>query len=120
MIINNKNKLEMEFENFDDLFKWNKNLMEDDWNDGQHLVIKAKNKGPGCEFATSLKVGEAGSDGSHKVSAEEKVKIKMSEWGGNEVECKIKNNGTVSYQWENNSLQVSHQNMFTNFYFVGV
>jgi hypothetical protein len=29
---------------FKDLFKFNKTLMEDDWNDGQHLVIKNKVK----------------------------------------------------------------------------
>ena len=30
-----------------DLFKWNKALMEDDWNDGQTYVLKTVNKGPG-------------------------------------------------------------------------
>ena len=28
-----------------DLFKWNKNLMEDDWNDGQAYVLKHTVKG---------------------------------------------------------------------------
>lgn len=27
-----------------DLFKWNKQLMEDDWNDGQAYVVKATTK----------------------------------------------------------------------------
>ena len=27
-----------------DLFKWNKQLMEDDWNDGQTYVLKTVNK----------------------------------------------------------------------------
>jgi len=34
----------MDLPAYRDLFKWNKNLMEDDWNDGQHIVIKNKAK----------------------------------------------------------------------------
>ena len=30
-----------------DLFKWNKQLMEDDWNDGQTYVLKTVHKGKG-------------------------------------------------------------------------
>ena len=30
---------------FRDLFKWNKQLMEDDWNDGQAYFLKTVNKG---------------------------------------------------------------------------
>ena len=33
--------------------------MEDDWNDGQHLTIKAKNKINNNEFAHTFKAGEA-------------------------------------------------------------
>lgn len=29
------------------MFDWNRNLMEDDWNDGQHMVVKMKNKSSG-------------------------------------------------------------------------
>ena len=96
----------MEFENFGDLFKWNRCLMEDDWNDGQHLTIKAKNKINNNEFAHTFKAGEA-KNGAHKLSVEEKCKMKFSEFGGNEMELKWKNNGSFSYEYENNGLQVS-------------
>jgi hypothetical protein len=57
------------FEDYGDLFKWNRCLMEDDWNDGQQYVLKIKNKGPSTEFATTFKAGQA-KDGKHKLSAE--------------------------------------------------
>lgn len=34
----------MKLENFGDLFKYNKELFEDDFNAGQKVVIKAKSK----------------------------------------------------------------------------
>ena len=33
--------------------------------------------------------------------------MKFSEFGGNEMEVKWKNNGSISYEYENNGLQVS-------------
>jgi len=81
--------------------------MEDDWNDGQKLVLKAKHKGEGSEFSTSMKIGEE-KDGKHKVAAEEKMKLKGSECGGWETEMKMKNNGSISYECESNYLQVSN------------
>jgi|DEB0MinimDraft_12_1074336.scaffolds.fasta_scaffold06633_6 hypothetical protein len=93
-----------EFEDYSDLFKWNRCLMEDDWNDGKQYVLKIKNKGPqGTEFATSFKVGEE-KDGKHKLAAEEKLKFKHPECGGMEWEVKLKNDGSCSWELENNSL----------------
>jgi hypothetical protein len=40
-----------------DLFKWNKGLMEDDWNDGQAYVVKTVNKSKDCvSICLSIKV----------------------------------------------------------------
>lgn len=35
----------MKLENFGDLFKYNKELLDDDYNAGQALVVKTKSKG---------------------------------------------------------------------------
>lgn len=35
----------LKLENFGDLFKYSKELLEDDYNHGQSLVLKTKNKG---------------------------------------------------------------------------
>jgi len=84
------------------MFDWNRGLMEDDWNDGQQYVFKMKNKSAsGQEFGTTLKVGEAKS-GAHKVAFEEKMKCKVSEFGGWETECKFKSSGDVDYKMEMN------------------
>jgi len=96
----------MEFEDYGDLFNWNKCLMEDDWNDGQLLTMKLKNKAKNHENAVTFKVAEA-KDGKHKLAAEDKMKFKMSELGGIETEVKVKNNGSMSYEFESNCLQVS-------------
>ena len=36
------------FVEYKDMFKWNKGLMEDDWNDGQAYVVKTAHKGGDC------------------------------------------------------------------------
>jgi len=82
-----------DFDNFADLFKWNRSLMEDDWNDGQHLVIKDKRKLlEDHEISTTIKVAEAMGN-KHNIGAEMKWKATMKEMGGNDLEAKIKNNG---------------------------
>jgi len=48
-----------------------------------------------------LKVGEAKS-GVHKVAFEEKMKVKMSEFGGIESEAKCKSSGDLDYKMEFN------------------
>lgn len=58
------------------------------------------------EFGTTLKVGEAKS-GVHKVAFEEKMKYKMSEFGGHEGECKFKSSGDLDYKLEMNFPKVS-------------
>jgi hypothetical protein len=45
------------FECFNDLFSWNRCLMEDDYNDGQLYTVKLKNKTDAVEFNTTVKVG---------------------------------------------------------------
>jgi len=95
----------MNFESWDDLYNWNRCLMEDDWNDGQQVVVKDKRKAGECEFATTAKIAEPSKlDGKYKIVLEEKLKHKISELGGNEMETKIKNNGQVSFEIKNNSL----------------
>ena len=88
----------MSFENYNDLFKWNKNLMEDDWNDGQHLVVKAKQKGDHHEFANTIKVADAAADGSHKIATEQKLKADVGKYA--EFEVKMKNHNKFSYETE--------------------
>lgn len=37
----------MSFDNFKDFFKWNREIVEDDWNDGKLYVAKFKTKASG-------------------------------------------------------------------------
>lgn len=98
------------FQDFKDLYDFNREVMEDDFNDGQKYVVKWKKKlDQGTEFATTVKVGEA-KEGAHKVAVEEKIKTKMSEMGGLQAECKFKNSGEVSYEVESDCLKVSNTN----------
>ena len=78
-----------------DLFKFNKTLMEDDYNDGQAYTLKLTNKGDkGFENTLTAKVGEA-KDGAHKLALEEKMKEAFTELGGMNYEGKWKNNGDM-------------------------
>ena len=94
------------FEDFGDLFNFNRELMEDDYNDGQKYMVKWKKKAGTTEFATTVKVGDA-KDGSHKLAVEEKVKAKFTEAGGVQIECKFKNSGDYTYEVESDCLKVS-------------
>lgn len=94
------------FEDFGDLFNFNRDLMEDDYNDGQKYVVKWKKKAGSTEFATTVKVGDA-KEGASKLAVEEKLKLKMKEAGGIQLESKIKNSGDVTYELESDCLKVS-------------
>ena len=96
------------FESFDDMFSFNRCMMEDDWNDGQMLVVKDKRKVLDQDYATTLKVGEA-KDGKQKVALEQKIKFKGPELGGYEKEAKFKSNGTISYEAKSLVLKVSNR-----------
>ena len=63
------------FEDFNDLFNFNREVMEDDFNDGQLYVVKHKKKVGSTEFATTVKVADA-KDGNSKLAVEEKIKSK--------------------------------------------
>lgn len=91
----------MKFEKYEDLFSFNRCLMEDDYNDGQFLVVKDKRKAGNHEFASTIKVGE-NKGGKHKLAFEEKIKSKFDEFGGVDLEMKFKNNGQVAVEkkWE--------------------
>ena len=96
------------FATFKDMFKWNKNLMEDDFNEGQLYTVKHKAKlGSFGDLETNVKVGEAAS-GSHKLSADHKVSGDVSDMGGVKWEFKGKQDGSVEYKEEFRFLQVSH------------
>lgn len=85
-----------------DLFKWNKQLMEDDWNDGQTYVLKTVHKGKGTEFTNTAKVGDQKND-AHKVALEHKTKATEKDTlGGFECEVKAKNSGEIGYdcKWD--------------------
>jgi hypothetical protein len=85
----------MNFEKWDDLFSFNRKLMEDDYNDGQNLVVKDKRKAGPHELATSLKLGEA-ENGSQKLALEEKLKYSFTDMEGLNGEIKLKNSGAIS------------------------
>ena len=99
-----------------DLFSWNRELFEDDWNDGKLYTIKLKNKGKGMvsdslltlvqDFGTTAKIG-AEKDGKHAADFEQKVKVTVDDASGMECELKAKNNGTFSWTWESDALKVS-------------
>lgn len=87
------------FVEYRDLFKWNKDLMEEDWNDGQAYVVKHTTKGAGATFTNTAKAADAKSD-SHKVALETKCKYETKEFNGAVFEGKIKNNGEVSIDYK--------------------
>jgi len=87
----------MNFEKYDDLFSFNRCLMEDDYNDGQFLTLKDKRKAGKQELATTVKVSEA-KDGKHKLVLEEKLKFALEEFGGLSGEFKLKNNGSCTVE----------------------
>jgi len=97
----------MDFQDYGDLFNWNRKIMEDDWNDKQHLTIKAKTKANGNDFATTVKMGDTAKDGAYPLAVEQKLKVKAKEAGGHELEMKFKNSGAISYEYECNALKVS-------------
>jgi hypothetical protein len=91
------------------LFDWNRELMDDDYNDGQQFVVKHKKKAGNCEFGSTVKIGEQ-KDGKNKLAVEEKIKVKLKDFmGGVQSECKLKNNGDLVYECESDCLKVSYQ-----------
>lgn len=104
------------FATFKDMFKWNKNLMEDDFNEGQLYTVKHKAKlGSFGDLETNAKVGEA-DKGSHKLSTDHKASGDVSDFGGVKWEFKGKHDGSVEYKEEFRFLQVSHL-YFANHHF---
>ena len=101
---------------WDDLFKFNKTLLEDDYNPGQKLVVKAAQKSDDGKYVThtsskqlqdlntTTKVGQADGEGNHKVANE--VKLKGSGSLGVQVEATIKLDGTLVGELKSDILQV--------------
>lgn len=91
-----------------DFFKWNKQLMEDDYNDGQLYTLKMTNKTEGgVESTMTAKIGEASTDATkpgHKLAIEEKLKGHNKELGGFSFEGKLKNSGDVEGEMTFNQL----------------
>lgn len=57
----------MKLENFGDLFKYNKELFDDDFNAGQKVVIKAKTKSQdGCTVSIQIRESNNKIIGIHK------------------------------------------------------
>jgi len=95
------------FATFKDMFKWNKNLMEDDFNEGQLYTVKHKGTfGSFGDFETNVKVGEP-DKGSHKLSTDHKISGDVSDFGGVKWEAKLKHDGSCEYKEELRFLQVS-------------
>jgi len=92
------------FSSFKDMFKWNKQLFEDDFNEGKLYTVKhKKDLGNKTEIETNIKVNES-SGSSHKLSADHKVKGKVSEFGGVSWEAKMADSGKVEYKQDFNYL----------------
>lgn len=88
------------FATFKDMFKWNKNLMEDDFNEGQKYVIKHKVKlGQYGDIEGNYKVGEEKS-GSHKLAVDGKVSGEVSDFGGVKYEFTRKQDSSIEYKEE--------------------
>jgi hypothetical protein len=86
------------------MFKWNKQLFEDDFNEGKLYTVKhKKDLGNKTEIETNIKVNEP-SGTSHKLAADHKVKGKVAEFGGVSWEAKIAESGKVAYKQDFNYL----------------
>lgn len=66
------------FTKWEDLHDYNRKLMEDDWNEGSHYVVKLKSKTEaGNEFTNTTKVGHAQpTDELHSLKNELKMKVR--------------------------------------------
>lgn len=88
-----------------DMFKWNKNVMEDDWNDGQAYMVKLATKNGPAEFTTTAKVAEEKS-AAHKLALEWKNKyVDKDALGGLDFEVKVKNSGEVAADYKSDVLK---------------
>ena len=100
------------------MFKWNKNLMEDGFNEGQLYTVKHKAKlGDFADIETNCKVGQPDDKtGVHKLSADHKVSGSVTDFGGVKFEFKGKQDGSVEYKEEFKCLQVSNQDLFNSIF----
>jgi hypothetical protein len=90
------------FTKFGDMHKFNKTLMEDDFNPGKLYIVKHKKKlDGGAELETNFKVNELKKgESTHALAADHKVKVKMSEFGGVDAECKGTQDGKLEFKSE--------------------
>lgn len=88
-------------ENWGDLFKYNKELLEDDFNHGQGVVLKTKSKASDnvTEISSTFKQANVDSNGDGKVAFEAKFK---STTGNHSHEIAAKQDGAVSYEIKSN------------------
>jgi hypothetical protein len=82
-------------DHYKDLFKYNRELFDDDYNHGQAFVKKLKHKSTDGELETNVttKVAHPNESGHSKLVAE--VKFKRDK-DGEKNEAVLKNNGFVS------------------------
>ena len=95
----------MKLENFSDLFKYNKTLLEDDFNAGQALVIKTTSKATDnvTEISSTYKQSAVADKGEYGTTFEAKFKSVTGETAHEGV---IKQDGSASYEIKT-SLDVS-------------
>ena len=91
------------FEDWRNLFGYNRELFEEDWNDGKLYTVKMKNKGQGVDATTTTKIGP-NKDGAHSADFEQKIKYNTKSMKGMEMEFKAKNNGSVWWESESEAL----------------
>lgn len=108
----------LRLENWGDLFKYNKELLEDDYNKDQSLVVKSKTRsidGTSVnnnlfislniqEFNITYKQGVPDQNKDAKIALETKFKSVV---GGNTHEGTIKQDGSFNFDFKSNYLSVN-------------
>eukprot|EP00347_Sterkiella_histriomuscorum_P019948 403339679 len=91
-------------ENFGDLFKYSKELLDDDFNAGQQLVMKTKSRSEDgtSELSSTLKHSTPDNSGESKVAFEAKLKSTVK---GDSHELGVKQDGNCTWEMKGNQLQ---------------
>lgn len=112
-----ENKTQMaKFVKFGDMFKWNKNLLEDDYNEGKLYIVKHKKTlSDSASIETNFKVDEMAKGGAaHKLAADHKLTLNTKEFGGVKCEMKGTQEGKMEIKNEMKGAGVSLLNCFVS------
>ena len=109
------------FVKFGDMFKWNKNLLDDDYNEGKLYIVKHKKTlNDSASIETNFKVDEMAKGGAaHKLAADHKLTVNTKEFGGVKCEMKGTQEGKMEVKSELKGAGVSLFNGFmSNIFFI--